>query len=79
MRLTSKCQVSTPQAVRSKAGLPPHCGIKFEVGADSDVLMRRAAVSASPIGGAFEQVFGCANAAQVKAMGTGESVVFIRG
>ena len=79
MRLTSKCQVSTPQAVRSKAGLQPQSGIKFEVCADSGALMRRAAVSASPIGGAFEQVFGCANAAQVKAMGTGESVVFISG
>ncbi len=82
MRLTSKGQVTIPQAIRDKSGLQPHSEVEFEVRANGDVLMRRASPalpSASPLRRAFEQVRGSANAAQFKGMGTDEFMKFIRG
>ena len=79
MRVTSKGQVTIPQAVRDKAGLQPHSEVEFEVCANGDVLMRRAASTSSPLRRAFEQVRGSANAAQFKDMGTDEFMKFIRG
>ena len=87
MRLTSKGQVTIPQAVRDKSGLQPHSEVEFEVQANGDVLIRRASAPASPTGlsaasplrRAFEQVRGSANAAQFKGMGTDEFMKFIRG
>ena len=84
MRLTSKGQVTIPQAVRDKAGLQPHSEVEFEVCANGDVLIRRAKASASPLPDsplrrAFESVRGSANAAQFKGMGTDEFMKFIRG
>ena len=83
MRLTSKGQVTIPQAVRDKAGLQPHSEVEFVVRANGDVLIRRAAVTASPssspLRSAFERVRGSANAAQFKGMGTDEFMKFIRG
>ena len=83
MRLTSKGQVTIPQAVRDKAGLQPHSEVEFEVRANGDVLIRRATASSSPssspLRSAFERVRGSANAAQFKDMGTDEFMKFIRG
>ena len=83
MRLTSKGQVTIPQAVRDKAGLQPHSEVEFEVCANGDVIIRRtvspSSPSASPLRRAFEQVRGSANAAQFKGMGTDEFMKFIRG
>ena len=83
MRLTSKGQVTIPQAVRDKAGLQPHSEVEFEVRENGDVLIRRATASASPnqstLRRAFEQVRGSANAAQFKGMGTDEFMKLIRG
>ena len=86
MRLTSKGQVTIPQAIRDKAGLQPHSEVEFEVRANGDVLIRRASPallskspSPSPLRRAFEQVRGSANAAQFKGMGTDEFMKFIRG
>ncbi len=83
MRLTSKGQVTIPQAVRDKAGLQPHSEVEFEVRANGDVLIRRAtpltSPSSSPLRSAFERVRGSANAAQFKDMGTDEFMKFIRG
>ena len=84
MRLTSKGQVTIPQAVRDKAGLQPHSEVEFEVCANGDVLIRRATALASPLPDsplrrAFERVRGSANAAQFKGMGTDEFMKFIRG
>jgi AbrB family looped-hinge helix DNA binding protein len=83
MRLTSKGQVTIPQAIRDKAGLQPHSEVEFEVRANGDVVIRRASVSGlpskSPFRQAFEQVRGSANAAQFKGMGTDEFMKFIRG
>lgn len=80
MRLTSKGQVTIPQAVRDKAGLPPHSEVEFEVCANGDVLIRRAATaSVSPLRGAFERARGSATANEFKGMSTDEFMKFIRG
>jgi AbrB family looped-hinge helix DNA binding protein len=83
MRLTSKGQVTIPQAVRDKAGLQPHSEVEFEVRANGDVLIRRAKaktpLAVSPLRSAFERVRGSANAAQFKGMNTDEFMKFIRG
>lgn len=83
MRLTSKGQVTIPQAIRDKAGLQPHSEVEFEVCANGDVLIRRITsttlASTSPLRQAFERVRGSANAAQFKDMGTDEFMKFIRG
>ena len=83
MRITSKGQVTIPQAIRDKAGLQPHSEVEFEVRANGDVVIRRASASGllskSPFRQAFEQVRGSANAAQFKGMGTDEFMKFIRG
>ena len=83
MRLTSKGQVTIPQAVRDKAGLQPHSEVEFEVRANGDVLIRRATAPGSPLSSplrsAFERVRGSANASQFKNMGTDEFMKFIRG
>ena len=41
MRITSKGQVTIPQAIREKLGLLPYCEVEFEVVGDS-VRMRKA-------------------------------------
>ncbi len=79
MRLTSKGQVTIPQAVRDKAGLHAHSEVEFEVCANGDVLIRRAAAAASPLRTAFERVRGSANAIQFKGMGTDDFMKYIRG
>ena len=84
MRLTSKGQVTIPQAIRDKSGLQPHSEVEFEVRANGDVLIRRAnpasvSPTSSPLRRSFESVRGSANAAQFKGMGTDEFMKFIRG
>ena len=41
MKITSKGQVTIPQAVREQAGLLPHSEVEFEVLANGDVVIRR--------------------------------------
>ena len=41
MRITSKGQVTIPQAIREKLGLLPHCQVEFEIVGDS-VRIRKA-------------------------------------
>ena len=40
MKITSKGQVTIPQAVREKAGLYPHSEVEFEVRANGEVILR---------------------------------------
>ena len=40
MKITSKGQVTIPQAVRERAGLHPHSEVAFEVCANGDVVIR---------------------------------------
>ena len=41
MRLTTKGQVTIPQAIRNRVGLLPHCEVEFDVVGDS-VRIRKA-------------------------------------
>jgi AbrB family looped-hinge helix DNA binding protein len=43
MRVTSKGQVTIPQEIRVRAGLPPGAEVEFEFGADGVVRLRRKA------------------------------------
>ena len=79
MKITSKGQVTIPQAVREKAGLHPHSEVEFEVRDNGEVLIRAVAPPVSKVRAAFARVRGSANAAQFKHMGTDEFMAFLRG
>ena len=79
MKITSKGQVTIPQAVREKAGLHPHSEVEFEVRDNGEVLIRAVARPVSSARAAFARVRGCANATQFKHMGTDEFMAFLRG
>ena len=79
MRLTSKGQVTIPQAVRERAGLHPHSDVTFDVLANGDVVIRAVAQPAASVRSAFERVRGSANASRFKGMGTDEFMAFLRG
>lgn len=79
MKITSKGQVTIPQAVRAQAGLHPHCEVDFEVRANGDVVLRPVQPVPSSVRSAFARVRGSANAAQFKGMGTDEFMAFLRG
>jgi AbrB family looped-hinge helix DNA binding protein len=79
MKITSKGQVTIPQAVREKAGMHPNSEVEFEVRDNGDVLIRAVAPKANAVRAAFPQVRGSANAAQFKNMGTDEFMAFLRG
>jgi AbrB family looped-hinge helix DNA binding protein len=79
MKLTSKGQVTIPQAVREQAGLHPHTEVEFEVRSNGEVVIRPLANKASPLRAALQKVRGSANAAQFKGMGTDEFMRFLRG
>jgi len=79
MKITSKGQVTIPQAVREKAGLHPHSEVEFEVRDNGEVLIRAVASPTNSVRAAFTRVRGSANAAQFKNMGTDEFMAFLRG
>ena len=85
MKITSKGQVTIPQAVREQAGLLPHSEVEFEVRAkvgahdELEVIIRPVARAVSSVRAAFQQVRGSANAAQFKDMGTDEFMAYLRG
>lgn len=78
MRITSKGQVTIPQAVREQAGLHPNSDVEFEVRANGDVVLRRAATAVSPVRAAFQRARGSATAARFKGMSTDEFMRFLR-
>ena len=79
MKITSKGQVTIPQAVRKQAGLHPHSEVEFEVRAGGEVIIRPVKKPASSVRQAFAHARGTANAAQFKGMGTDEFMAFLRG
>lgn len=79
MKITSKGQVTIPQAVREQAGLHPHHEVEFEVRPNGDVVLRRVQPRMSPVRAAFQAVRGSATAAQFKGMGTDEFMRWLRG
>ncbi len=79
MKITSKGQVTIPQAVREQAGLHPNSEVEFEVRANGDVVLRPVKAPVSNVRAAFERVRGSATATQFKGMGTDEFMRFLRG
>ncbi len=79
MKITSKGQVTIPQAVREQAGLHPHSEVEFEVRKNGEVVIRPVAKKAAGVRSAFERARGSANALQFKGMGTDEFMAFLRG
>ena len=79
MKITSKGQVTIPQAVREQAGLLPHIEVEFEVKTNGDVVIRPVANTQASIRQQFSRVRGTANASQFKGMGTDEFMAFLRG
>ncbi len=79
MKITSKGQVTIPQAVREQAGLLPHSEVEFEVRPNGEVVLRPVPQQAVDIRAAFAKVRGSANAKQFKGMGTDEFMAFLRG
>ncbi len=79
MKITSKGQVTIPQAVREQARLYPHSEVSFEVLPNGDVLLRAAPSPTSHVRQAFERVRGSANARAFKHMGTDEFMRDLRG
>ncbi len=79
MKITSKGQVTIPQAVREKAHLFPHTEVEFEVLPSGEVIIRPVVQAAPNLRASFERVRGSANATQFKGMGTDEFMTFLRG
>lgn len=80
MKITSKGQVTIPQAVREQAGLHPNCEVEFEVRDNGDVVIHLVApAQKATVRQAFERVRGSANASAFKGMGTDEFMAFLRG
>lgn len=78
MKITSKGQVTIPQAVREQAGLFPHSEVEFVLNAHGEVVIRPLQGTDSPIRAAFQKVRGSANARQFKDMNTDEFMRFLR-
>lgn len=79
MKITSKGQVTIPQAVRERTGLHPYSEVEFEVRANGDVVLRPVAQPVSAVRAAFTRVRGSANARAFKGMDTDEFMRFLRG
>ena len=78
MKITSKGQVTIPQAVREKAGLHPHSEVAFEVRDNGEVILRAITPPATSARAAFARVRGSANALQFQDMGTDAFMAFLR-
>lgn len=78
MRITSKGQVTIPQAVREQAGLLPNSEVVFEVRDNGDVIIKPVPASTSPLRAALHRVRGSANAPEFKGMTTDEFMRFLR-
>lgn len=78
MRITSKGQVTIPQAVREQAGLLPNSEVTFEVRDNGDVIIKPVPASTSPLRAALQRVRGSANAAEFRGMTTDEFMRFLR-
>ncbi len=89
MKITSKGQVTIPQAVREQARLLPHCEVEFEVrpkvglqageAGGFEVIIKPVATPTSSVRSAFERARGNANSAEFKGMGTDEFMAYLRG
>jgi bifunctional DNA-binding transcriptional regulator/antitoxin component of YhaV-PrlF toxin-antitoxin module len=86
MKITSKGQITIPQAVREQARLLPHCEVEFEVrpilgvqAGGFEVIIKPVATPTASVRSAFERVRGSANAVEFKGMGTDQFMAYLRG
>jgi AbrB family looped-hinge helix DNA binding protein len=78
MRITSKGQVTIPQAIREKAGMLPNTEVEFEY-RDGEVVIKRAVARRSAIRDAIEKTKGSANEPMFKGWTTDQIMAFLRG
>ncbi len=85
MRITSKGQVTIPQAIREKAGLMPHTEVEFHYVRGQVVLKpvsqptEAGAEVMSPIRAAIRRARGSANNPMFKGWTTDQIMLFLRG
>ena len=85
MRITSKGQVTIPQAIREKAGLLPHTEVEFSY-VRGQVVLKPVAKSnvageetMSPIRAAIRRARGSANEPMFRGWSTDQIMAFLRG
>ena len=78
MRITSKGQVTIPQAIREQAGMLPNTEVEF-VYRDGEVLIKRVEAARSRIRAAIEKTKGAANEPMFKGWSTDQIMAFLRG
>lgn len=79
MKITSKGQVTIPQAVRDRAGMKPLSEVEFEVRDNGEVVIKSVATGKSALRSALERARGTANATEFKDMNTEQFMHFLRG
>ena len=85
MRITSKGQVTIPQAIREKAGLLPHTEVEFQYIRGQVVLKPVIKTSIageetmSPIRAAIRRARGSANEPMFRGWSTDQIMAFLRG
>jgi len=78
MRITSKGQVTIPQAIREQAGMLPNTEVEF-VYRDGEVLIKRVDAARSPIREALLRARGTADEPMFKGWTTDQIMAFLRG
>lgn len=79
MRITSKGQVTIPQAIREQAGMLPDTEVEFEYRDTGEVVIRRVGEPRSQIREALLQSRGTANEPMFKGWTTDQIMAFLRG
>lgn len=81
-KVTSKGQVTIPQEIRERAGMPANSEVAFELrplkSGGHEVIIRPVVRPVSALRAALQQVRGSANAAAFKSMSTDEFMRFLR-
>lgn len=79
MRITSKGQVTIPQAIREKAGMLPNTEVEFEYRENGEVVIRPIGERRSEIRQALRRAMGSADEPMFKGWTTDQIMAFIRG
>lgn len=79
MRITSKGQVTIPQAIREKAGMLPNTEVEFEYRENGEVVLRRIGERRSEVREALRRAMGSATEPMFKGWTTDQIMAFIRG
>lgn len=74
MPVTVKGQVTIPKPIRDRLGLSPGSRVDFEVAADGEVVLRKAA---APAPDRFDRLVGCGT--ELKGMSTDAIMRLLRG